>query len=264
MKQDARSWSGTAQEKIRCQAVKAVLAGMTQVKAAETFGITRQAVGKWMVAQRRGGVKALRAREKGRPRTGGKIKESMGLKITQLITACFPDHLKLPFSMWTREAVCQLIRQRYGLKISISTMGRLLRRWGFTPQKPICHNLERSESEILLWKRQIFVTILKKAQKRRAYLVFIDEAGFMLEPLRRRTWAPRGCTPILKVPDIHGRISVIGAIAISPEHRHFSFHFHLLENNANFHGNSVVPFIEAVRRKIRSPFTLIWDQIRIH
>jgi transposase len=107
-------------------------------------------------------------------------------------------------------------------------------------------------------------SILHRVHNRHAYLVFVDEAGFMLEPLLRRTWAPRGCTPIVKISELHGRLSVIGAITISPERRHFSFYFQLSADNANFRGESVVQFIELVRRKVREPITLLWDQILIH
>src|SRR5439155_25159708 len=70
-------------------------------------------------------------------------------------------------------------------------------------------------------------SILHRAGKRHAYIVFVDESGFMLAPLPRRTWAPRGCTPIIKIPEPHRRIPVIGAITISPQRRHFSFYFQL-------------------------------------
>lgn len=96
------------------------------------------------------------------------------------------------------------------------------------------------------------------------YLVFVDECGFMLAPLVRRTWAPRGQTPVIKIADPHGRISAIGAIAISPVHSRFGFYFHLLPDNANFRGDSIVKFVDSVRRRIRRPFIVFWDQIPIH
>jgi len=107
-------------------------------------------------------------------------------------------------------------------------------------------------------------SILHRAGKRHAYIVFVDESGFMLAPLRRRTWAPRGCTPIIKISEPHGRISVIGAITISPQCRHFSFYFQLSADNINLRGDSVMQFIEQVRHKVRGPITLLWDQIPIH
>jgi len=99
---------------------------------------------------------------------------------------------------------------------------------------------------------------------RRAHLVFIDECGFMLAPLVRRTWAPRGQTPVIEIADPHGCISTIGALTISPVRSRFGFYFHLLPDNANFRGNSIVAFIDSVRRRIGRPLMVIWDQIPIH
>jgi transposase len=107
-------------------------------------------------------------------------------------------------------------------------------------------------------------TIPERANRRGAYFVFVDEAGFMLASLVRRTWAPRGQTPVIKVSAPHERISAIGAIVISPRRRRFSFCFHLLDDNANFRGHSLVRFIEDVRRKLCGPITLVWDSIPIH
>ena len=98
----------------------------------------------------------------------------------------------------------------------------------------------------------------------RPYLVFMDEAGFMLAPLVRRTWAPRGKTPEITIADSHDRISAIGALTISPFHRRFGFYYHLLPDNLNFRGGSVVRFVDEVQRRLRGPVTILWDTIRIH
>ncbi len=99
---------------------------------------------------------------------------------------------------------------------------------------------------------------------RQGYLVFIDECGFMLAPLIRKTWAPRGHTPVIKVAEPHHRISAIGAITISPTRSRFGFHFHLLSDNTNFRGKSIVEFLETLYRRIPHPLIVIWDQIPIH
>lgn len=48
-----------------------------------------------------------------------------------------PDQLKLPYALWTRAAVAQLIEERLGIKLAVRTIGKYLARWGFTPQKPM-------------------------------------------------------------------------------------------------------------------------------
>jgi hypothetical protein len=102
------------------------------------------------------------------------------------------------------------------------------------------------------------------AAERGAHIVFVDEAGFMLEPLVRRTFAPRGKTPIHRIADPHGRISVIGAIAVSPDRECVSFKYEMLADNANYQGQSVARFLRTLQCDIPGPWTLIWDKIPIH
>jgi transposase len=56
---------------------------------------------------------------------------------------------------------------------------------------------------------------LKKARREGRTLVFIDQTGFMLQPPVRRTWAPKGHTPIHYSWDRHDRLSVNGALTVS-------------------------------------------------
>jgi len=86
----------------------------------------------------------------------------------------------------------------------------------------------------------------------------------MLGPLVRRTWAPRGKTPVIRVTTPHERISGIGAMTIRRSPLRFGFHFQLLPDNMNFEGHSTAAFLYRLRQRLRGPITLIWDQIRIH
>ena len=133
---DARSLPSVAQEDIRCRAIKAVLDGTKQVEVAEIFRVTRHAVGKWVKAYRQRGDKALKAKRRGRPK-GGSLHPWQAAQIAKTVVDRHPEQLKLPFYLWTREAVAQLIEKRFGIRLSIWTVGRYLARWGFTPQKPV-------------------------------------------------------------------------------------------------------------------------------
>jgi hypothetical protein len=135
---------------------------------------------------------------------------------------------------------------------------------GWTSQRPTRQLRERDDDEIQRWKEQDFPRILRDARKNGAYLVFIDESGFMLEPIIRRTFAPRGKTPVIKISDPHGRISVAGAITVSPEQKRLGFLYHLLPDNANFHGDSIVQFLIEIYRRITGPMIVSWDGVSIH
>ena len=57
--------------------------------------------------------------------------------IRRLIIDHAPDQMKMDFALWTRQAVRLLIEQRCGVHLTLQGVGPYLRRWGFTPQKPI-------------------------------------------------------------------------------------------------------------------------------
>lgn len=98
------------------------------------------------------------------------------------------------------------------------------------------------------------------------YVVFIDETGFMLNPLARRTWSPRGHTPIIKVSEnYHDRISVIGAMTVKMVvPRQFGFLFHLSRDNTNFRGHTIVAFLDHIYNRLHARINLVWDSIKIH
>jgi transposase len=86
----------------------------------------------------------------------------------------------------------------------------------------------------------------------------------MMSPTIRRTFAPRGSTPVNKIVDPHGRVSVIGAITVSPKQTHLGFRYYVLADNINFRGPSIVEFLRQLRVQLCGPMTIVWDQIIIH
>jgi hypothetical protein len=167
--------------------------------------------------------------------------------------------------LWTAKRVAEMIRRHFRIECSSRYAWTILRRYlGWTSQKPILRLKERDDAAIQRWVEQEFPKILRDATRRGASLVFIDESGFMLEPIIRRTFAPRGKTPIIKVTDPHGRISVAGAITISPIQKRLGFLYQLLPDNANFHGDSIVQFLDEICHRISRPIIVLWDGFSIH
>ena len=167
--------------------------------------------------------------------------------------------------LWTAKRVRDVIRKRFDIRISDSRVRKLLRdRLGWTSQRPNQIESKRDEEKIKNWKENIFPRIITNTYKKNTYLVFIDEAGFMASPIRRRTYAPRGKTPVIKVTEPHRRISTAGAITISPNRRSLNFIYHVLPNNQNFRGVTIVVFLKEIIHRIRSPMTILWDGFSIH
>ena len=103
---------------------------------------------------------------------------------------------------------------------------------------------------------------LKKARDHGWSIVLIDESGFMLQPVMRRTWAPKGHTPIQYSWDRHDRLSVISAITLSPLRCRLGLYFQIHSDNINF--EKVMPFIRMVHRHLRRKFILVLDRYSAH
>jgi len=84
----------------------------------------------------------------------------------------------------------------------------------------------------------------------------------MLQPVRRRTWSPRGRTPIHRAWDRHDRLSVIGAITVSPRRRRLGEYFRILARNVD--ADDLVWFVEQVHRRLPRKIILVWDRSGPH
>jgi transposase len=95
-----------------------------------------------------------------------------------------------------------------------------------------------------------------------AYLAFVDESGFLLIPTVRRTWAPKGKTPLLHHSYRRDRISTISALTVSPRRARLGLYVQF--HRKNITGVEVLGFLRGLRRHLRGPIVLVWDGGSIH
>nr|WP_246167867.1 IS630 family transposase [Thermosulfurimonas marina] len=201
--------------------------------------------------------KPLLAKPRGRPK-GGKLKGWQAALICNLIRDRCPDQMKLPFALWTREAVGQLIERKFGIKLSVWTVGRYLRRWGFTPQKPLKRAYEQNPKEVKAWLEEEYPRIKQKAREEGAEIYWGDETGIRSDHQAGRSWAPKGETPVVEVSGKRFQFNMISAISNRGKMKFMIF-------GERFNAEI---FIEFLRRLIRSnekrKIFLIVDNHRVH
>jgi hypothetical protein len=167
-----------------------------------------------------------------------------------------------PNQLWTAARVARLIDRRFGIRYHPEHVRKVLkRRLGWTSQKPRRQARERNDKEVARWVGDEFPRIVRDAFRRRAYLAFLDESGFMLTPTVRRTLAPRGKTPVLLAWDRRDRLSAISCVTLSPTAARPGLYFDLLDHNV--HGEDVVTFLKGLHRRL-GPLTVVWDRNPIH
>ena len=208
---DARQLSQSAQEELRFRAVSMVNSGLTQLAVAGLLEVSRNAVGQWCRRVEAEGEDALLKRKRGNP-TGPRLKGAEAAIICNIIRDNCPDQVKLPFALWTREAVQRLIEERFGILLALRTMTDYLKRWGFTAQKPVKRAYERNDAAIRRWLEEEYPAVVARAKREGALVWWGDETGIRSRHQSGTSFSPRGRTPVTRATGKYFGCNLICAI----------------------------------------------------
>jgi transposase len=184
----------------------------TQGEAAEIFGLSESAAHKIWKRYREGGIRNIEKRKRG-VQEGKKLNGKQAAEVRKLIKDKLPDQLKLPFGLWTRAAVAQLIEKLYGVTLSRWQVGRYLKSWGYTPQKPISKAFEQKPEKVKKWLKEEYPAIKTKAQKEKGTIYFGDETGMRSDHQAGTSYAPKGETPVIKRTGQRFSLNMISALS---------------------------------------------------
>jgi transposase len=142
------------------------------------------------------GRRALKARRRGRPPVSRLEPHQAATTVRHIVSGC-PDQLSLPFALWTREAVQELLSRKFDLQVSVWTVGRYLRAWGLTPQKPVRRAYEQNPAAVRKWLEEEYPSIREQARQFKAHIHWLDEMGLRSDHQAGRSYGRRGETPVV-------------------------------------------------------------------
>jgi transposase len=255
---DGRKLSIEALNERRRRAVKMRLSGATIMEAVEQCELGRNAVIRASQAYARGGWKAVSVSGGGRPTGSGRLLSAAEeSEVQRLIQDRTPDQLKMNYALWTRQAVSELIAHRYGIRLPVRTVGKYLKRWGYTPQKPLKKAYEQSPAAVGKWLNEEYPAIAKRAKQEGAEIHWGDETGLRSDDVRGRGYAPKGQTPMLRVPAKREGLSVISTVTNKGEMRWRIY-------SGALNAKKLTAFLERLTRNHPRKIFLILDNLRVH
>ncbi len=207
---DGRKLDHRTLEVLRLRAVEQVAAGAHPEDVAAALGMHRKTVYGWLAKQRAGGNKALHAKPvPGRP---PKLSVEQARRIYTLVVGTDPRQLQFEFALWTRDMVGELIAREFGIALSRTAVGRLLRKMGLSPQRPLWRAWQADPDAVARWKNEEFPAIRARAKAEGATVYFADEAGVRSDYHAGTTWAPVGRTPVVKATGARHSLNMISAV----------------------------------------------------
>lgn len=197
---DARKLPPEALEHIRRQALVLRKRGHTGAHIAEVCGVHVGTVLKWARRAQADSVDAVikggqRGRRHGSGRTLTRVQEE---QLRLKIMGSNPAQLQLEFALWNRRAVMLAIQRLFGIDMPIRTVGEYLRRWGFTPQRPVKRALEQDPARLKAWLEDEYPKIVRRAQAEDAEIYWGDETAIRPDSYGIRGYSLAGITPELR------------------------------------------------------------------
>jgi transposase len=255
---DMRKLPAAAQEERRRQVIGLRRAGATYAAIAAQVGLTQ--TGAFNICKRfaERGAAGLRSGPRGpTPGTGRYLGAAQEAGVQRLIRHHTPDELGLPFALWSRAAVRELVRRRCGVELAVRTTGTYLARWGFTAQKPIRRAYEQDPAAVRRWLRREYPAVVARAKRARGAIFWGDETGLRSDDVRGRSYAPRGRTPVVRVCHRRAGLSLVSAVTNKGELR-----WMVVDGAVN--APTLIRFLERLIRDARRKVFLILDRLKVH
>ena len=253
-KRDARKVSRDVLEELRRQAKELRKRGMTRSEIGEVVGAHKDTVGRWLKLD----ADDLAVRRCGRrPGQCRRLTPGQERAIQGMIVDKAPDQLKLPFALWTRRSVRELVKRETGVDLPVRTVGDYLRRWGFTPQKPAKRAHEQNPKAVGRWLNEQYPEIKRRAKAEGAEIYWGDETGVRNDGTHGRSYAPKGRTPVARVTARRSSTNMVSAITNQGKVR-----FHVYDGSMN-----VAVLKEFCRRLVRAAgrkVFLVLDNLKVH
>jgi transposase len=240
-------------EQKRMEAVALFEAGQRVYEVAAHLEVAYETAHRWKSRWQTGGAAALQSR--GKPGPDKQLNPEQLAELQRLLLAG-AQAAGYEHGLWTLGRMRALIAQRFGVRYSEVAVWKLLRELGWSPQKPERRAREADLPSIQEWKEQRWPELVAEAEREERVIVFVDESGFSQRPARKRTWAPKGQTPILEFNFNWKRISAIAGVSF------YELWFALHEGTIR--APQVIEFVKQLRARIGKKLLLVWDGLRAH
>jgi transposase len=255
---DARQLPDAILEALRLRALNGRELGFTEADLANLLGVSRETVCRWWSAYTAHGIDALPHERTGRPLGSGRfLSDEQVRRVQRLLDEKTPEELGIPAPLWNRRAVRDLVHKECGVLLAVRTVGKYLKRWGYTAKKPSRRARKQDPEEVRQWLEETYPAIEQRAAGEGAEIYFCDETGAKADEHPGYGYAREGQPATMEVPDPHIGMNQISAISNTGQVRFMTYARTM--NAALF-----LVFLGKLLRNTTGKLFLIVDRLQAH
>lgn len=229
--------------------------GLDADRIAVIMNVSRSSVFDWIAKYREGGLASISTKfASGRPTV---LDDSEMVRLYTMINGKDPRTYSFGMALWTRALIRDLIKKTFAKDVSLVTVGRILKKLGMSPQRPLYRSWKQDPQRVEKWKREEYPAIKARAAAVGATILFADEASVRTDYHAGTTWAPVGQTPVVIGSAVRQAVKMVSAIGQRGE---LSFQVHEGSMNAE----RFIEFLASLVHDFDTPIFLVVDGSSVH
>jgi len=242
---------------LRRRALQQVLGeGKSVGRVANELGLSSRTIYRWLREYRLDEEDSLEPKPR-KPRSDRRLNQEQSKLLLETVDTTLPSDHGWEGVLWTQALISQLVEKLFHVKLSPRSCGKLMKRLGFTPQKPIRKSYRQDPVLVEEWKTSTFPELAQQTEQEGISLHWLDESSLQSDANCGRTWAPSGYTPTVPAVGSPHRLSVIGSVGWDGSMNFLSF-------DGSINTSCVQAYLQVLMNKEAGKVVVILDNASYH
>lgn len=196
----------------RKQAFKMLDKGYDKYEVADFSEAHFKTVENWIKKRKQYNNNNYHGLKRGNPNDQKSLNKTQEEEILECIKKSTPDKENISYFLWSRKALRELVEKKYKITLAPQTISDYVKRWGLSSQRPKKQASEQDAEKVRIWLEKTYPEIKKQAKKQGAEIHWGDETNLNINTNYQKSYAPKGKTPIAKIPAKKTSYSMVSSI----------------------------------------------------
>lgn len=195
--------------------------------------------------------------KRGNPTDQRFLNDKQQEEIINAIKNTTPDNHDIAYFLWSRKAIREFINKKYDIVLDIKRISDYTKRWNLSSQRPKKQATEQDQKKIDKWLKEEYPSIKAKAKKENAIIHWGDETSLNINTNYQKTYAPKGCTPVAKIPARKTSYSMISSFTNQGKLRYMAY-------KGGMNAKLFKVFLKRLIKDTDKKVFLIIDNLKVH
>jgi transposase len=238
-------------------ALRKINDGWDKDSVAELVEVHKKTLEGWIRKREDLEKNAFHGEKRGYPEDRRILNDTQQKEIVAAIKDTTPDEHGISAYLWSRKAISEFVKSEYNITLLPQCISAYAKIWGLTPQRPKKQATEQDGKKVEKWLKEDYPKIVKRAKEEKAEIHWGDETGLNINTNYQRTYAPKGNTPILKIPSKKTSYSLISSFTNQGKLRYMAY-------KGGMNANLFKVFLKRLIKDTDKKVFLIVDNLRVH